>query len=154
MGGRLRPALWGSWLFPASPLGGRPRANTVPELSVRWEGESSTSKIVTWGTAADIVKFAMVGICKLCGYAEGTCTTGMRKLHDRSDPACRLHGVTAKVETVQGVLRERGTKQRKHEHRTQQFGGMPQPHKHHTQQLGGHGLAKRLSSSPGEPCQC
>ena len=31
-------------------------------------------------------------VCKLCRYAEGGCTIGFRKHHERADPQCRLHG--------------------------------------------------------------
>ena len=33
------------------------------------------------------------GVCRLCREAGGTCVTGYRKTHDRSDPLCRLFGV-------------------------------------------------------------
>ena len=32
--------------------------------------------------------------CRLCRYAGGTCAPGFRKVHVRTDPACRLHEVT------------------------------------------------------------
>ena len=34
--------------------------------------------------------------CRLCRYSDGTCTVGLRKVHDRQDPQCRLHGVTSR----------------------------------------------------------
>ena len=36
-------------------------------------------------------------ICKLCRLAEGMCAVGFRKRHERSDPQCRLHGVTGQA---------------------------------------------------------
>ena len=32
--------------------------------------------------------------CKLCKFGDGVCTQGFRKQHERTDPNCRLHGVT------------------------------------------------------------
>ena len=32
--------------------------------------------------------------CKLCTFGDGVCTQGFRKQHERTDPNCRLHGVT------------------------------------------------------------
>ena len=34
--------------------------------------------------------------CRLCRYAGGICTTGYRKTHVRSDPACRFYGASDK----------------------------------------------------------
>ena len=36
-------------------------------------------------------------ICKLCRYAQGMCQIGFRKSHERTDPRCRLHGVTGRA---------------------------------------------------------
>ena len=35
--------------------------------------------------------------CKLCRYGDGKCTIGLRKIHVRGDPQCRLHGVTSQA---------------------------------------------------------
>ena len=35
-------------------------------------------------------------MCKLCRFAGGICQVGFRKNHERSDPQCRLHGVTGR----------------------------------------------------------
>ena len=35
--------------------------------------------------------------CKLCRYGDGKCTVGLRKIHIREDPQCRLHGVTSQA---------------------------------------------------------
>ena len=32
--------------------------------------------------------------CKLCKFGDGACVQGFRKQHERTDPNCRLHGVT------------------------------------------------------------
>ena len=32
--------------------------------------------------------------CKLCKFGDGVCVQGFRKQHERTDPNCRLHGVT------------------------------------------------------------
>ena len=37
--------------------------------------------------AAELAK-----VCRICRYADGVCTTGFRKTHERADPMCRLHG--------------------------------------------------------------
>ena len=73
----------------------------APDLPVRWEGETITSRfeVRDLGNGRDIVKITMVGTCRLCRYATGTCTVGMRKIHDRTDPACRLHGMTSAATT-------------------------------------------------------
>ena len=36
-------------------------------------------------------------VCKLCRYAQGMCQIGFRKSHERTDPQCRLHGVTGRA---------------------------------------------------------
>ena len=35
-------------------------------------------------------------MCRLCRFAGGICQVGFRKNHERSDPQCRLHGVTGR----------------------------------------------------------
>ena len=41
--------------------------------------------------AAELAK-----VCRICRYADGVCTTGFRKTHERADPMCRLHGSTSR----------------------------------------------------------
>ena len=41
--------------------------------------------------AAELAK-----VCRICRYADGLCTTGFRKTHERADPMCRLHGSTSR----------------------------------------------------------
>ena len=36
-------------------------------------------------------------VCKLCRYAQGMCQIGFRKSHERTDPQCRLRGVTGRA---------------------------------------------------------
>ena len=36
-------------------------------------------------------------VCKLCRYAQGMCQIGFRQSHERTDPQCRLHGVTGRA---------------------------------------------------------
>ena len=64
---------------------------TVP---ARWAGQYIILTVVILGIDRDIVTITM-GECKLCRLASGVCTVGMRKIHDRTDPACRLYGVTS-----------------------------------------------------------
>ena len=35
-------------------------------------------------------------VCRICRYADGVCTTGFHKTHERADPMCRLHGSTSR----------------------------------------------------------
>ena len=41
--------------------------------------------------AAELAK-----VCRICCYADGVCTIGFRKTHERADPMCRLHGSTSR----------------------------------------------------------
>ena len=41
--------------------------------------------------AAELAK-----VCRICRYADGVCTIGCRKTHERADPMCRLHGSTSR----------------------------------------------------------
>ena len=35
-------------------------------------------------------------VCRICRYADGVCTAGFRKHHERADPQCRLHGSSSR----------------------------------------------------------
>ena len=41
--------------------------------------------------AAELAK-----VYRICRYADGVCTIGFRKTHERADPMCRLHGSTSR----------------------------------------------------------
>ena len=77
--------------------------DSVLALPAGWAGEYHNPTFVIVGIDRDIVTI-MVGECKLCRLASGICTTGMRKTHDRTDPMCRLHGVTT---AASGPARDR-----------------------------------------------
>ena len=44
--------------------------------------------------------------CRICRYAGGKCSIGMRKIPNRQDPQCRLHGVTSQANVP--IARDRG----------------------------------------------
>ena len=48
-------------------------------------------------------------VCKLCRFALGICQTGYRKVHERADPQCRLHGVEGRATQVKTAPRSEGT---------------------------------------------
>ena len=77
--------------------------DSVLALPAGWAGEYDNQTFVIVGIDRDIVTI-MVGECKLCRLASGICTTGMRKTHDRTDPMCRLHGVSS---AASGPARDR-----------------------------------------------
>ena len=62
-------------------------------------GDANTSESVIL-LPGDVEMSAYVGDddgearCRLCRYGDGKCTVGLRKIHVRGDPQCRLHGVT------------------------------------------------------------
>ena len=47
-------------------------------------------------------------VCKLCRFALGICQTGFRKIHERSDPQCRLHGVEGRATQVKAAPKSQG----------------------------------------------
>ena len=67
-----------------------------------WVGDANTSESVIL-LPGDVEMSAYVGDddgearCKLCRYGDGKCTVGLRKIHVREDPQCRLHGVTSQA---------------------------------------------------------
>ena len=50
--------------------------------------------------AAELAK-----VCRICRYADGVCTIGFRKTHERADPMCRLHGSTSRLRHGQRRVR-------------------------------------------------
>ena len=86
---------------------------TVP---AGWVGEYVIQTVVILGIGRDIVTI-MAEECTLCRLASGVCTVGMRKSHVRTDPACRLHGVTSAA-TASPKARSRSPPQ-------EQRGGIP-----------------------------
>ena len=66
-------------------------------------GDANTSESVIL-LPGDVEMSAYVGdddgearCSKLCRYGDGKCTVGLRKIHVREDPHCRLHGVTSQA---------------------------------------------------------
>ena len=72
------------------PLRRPPATRTLGEGDLQLPGRD-------FGRKDKIVKITYGGMakeCKPCKFEDGTCTTGFRKQHERTDPNCRLHGVT------------------------------------------------------------
>ena len=58
--------------------------------------------------AAELAK-----ICRICRYADGVCTAGFRKTHERADPMCRLHRSTSR-----GLYLRHGQRRVRAQHRS------------------------------------